>query len=133
MVGIVALTIWNVFGTPTAMNVNALNELGWWKTLKDNFVWRYLYWFTWLRIEIHLSLAKSFRVFFFFYYVVYVCQCLYDFFSYFSNPATFTKKWRFFCIKVLYLINIDFMLSMIWGQLHSGQYNWSFLLILAFI
>ena len=49
-----------------------------------------LYWFTWLKyIEVQ---KKSFRAFLFFYYLVYVCQCLYDFFSYFSNPANLTNN-----------------------------------------
>ena len=83
-----------------------------------------LYWFTWLKIEIHQIFEKnhlglsSFLI---------SCFCwsvfIWFFLSYFSNPGTLTKIWRFFCIKVLYLINIDFLLSMIWGQLHSGQYN----------
>ena len=42
MVAIVALTIWDIFGTPTVMIVNALNELGWWKTLKKTFVSHYI-------------------------------------------------------------------------------------------
>ena len=54
-----------------------------------------LYWFTWLRIEIHRSIEKIIQGFLFF---LLSCLCLSVFiwfFSYFSNPATLTKKWRF--------------------------------------
>ena len=64
------------------------------------------------------------------------CLCLSAFiwfFFIFFKPCNFDEKTKIFCMKVLYFINIDFMLPMIWGQWHSGQYNWSFLLILAFI
>ena len=43
IVVIVALTRHSlIFGTPTVMIVNALNELGWWKTLKNTFVSHYI-------------------------------------------------------------------------------------------